>query len=98
MINPFSVPLNNEEILILGGIEYSEPKVQIYDTKTDLLSSVAITGAFEFFNDPAGANYSIAQSGHNKVVALVTRLPERKPCLIQFTKETSSITILRDEF
>ena len=69
----FSVPLNNQEILILGGYEFSERKVHVYDTRTDQCSSIAVTGAFKFYNI-GSANYSIAQYDHNKVVALVNRV------------------------
>ena len=91
----FSIPLNNDDILITGGKGQSEQRVQIYDTRTDRCQSVAVTGAFKFFNWSQG-NFSIAQSGHNKVVALVTGSSDLKPYFIKFVKETSSITILND--
>ena len=48
---PFSIGLNSEEILILGGANYEEHKVHLYDTRTDSCSSVAIKeGAFKFWN------------------------------------------------
>ena len=86
---PFSVSLNNEEIVILGGRPYSEQKVHIYDTRTDQCSSVAVTGSFFFYNF-SRSNYPIAQCGHNKVVALVTG-PLLEPYFIKFVKETRSI-------
>ena len=45
----FSIALNDNEILILGGHGYREPNVQLYDTRTDSCSSVAANGAFAFY-------------------------------------------------
>ena len=53
----FSIALNNEQILIFGGYEYSEPKVHIFDTQTDECSSHTITsGALTtFFSFSSGS-------------------------------------------
>ena len=54
-----SVPLNDSEIVILGGYGQSKGNVLLYDTITDSCSSIQVQGAFEFYNDLNG-NYPIA--------------------------------------
>ena len=67
----FSTALNNEEILIFGGRSgYSYKKVYIFNTRSEKsTSSAPVAGAFKF-NSYTNVGM-IAQSGHNKVVALV---------------------------
>ena len=103
MFMHFSIPLNANEIIILGG-HLNEKPVHLYDGRTDSCKSVNAHGAFTFINSNSG-NYPIAQCGLNKVVALVshckpstkTDLGGFRPYFIQYVKETNTITIL-DKF
>ena len=89
-----TIPLNDFNIIVLGGYRYGEGRVQLYDVRSDSCLSVKVQGAFEFYN--WAGSYPIAQCGHNKVVALVSDA-DGKPRLIQFVKLTNTITIL-DKF
>ena len=89
----FAVALNDYEILICGGKEYTQPNVQIYDTRSDSCTSVPVSGALELYNHSRDCNNSIVKIGHNKVVALV--LTGYKPTLIKYERETNSIIILK---
>ena len=84
--------LSDFEIVILGGLQYDEPNVQLFDSRTDSCSSVVVDGAFNFTNY-GGSNYPITQSDDNMVVALV-RNDSGDPCFIKYKKETDAITIL----
>lgn len=90
----FSIALNNDEILIFGGFWYREQKVQLFDTRTDSCSSVAVHGAFMFYNNKDTSNYPIAQCSHNKVVALVISQSDYKPRFIQYERQTNTISVL----
>ena len=90
-----SAALNDFEIVILGGHQYDEPNVQLYDSRTDSCSSVVVDGTFNFTNY-GGSNYPIAQCGYNTVVALV-RNDTDEPCFIKYEKETDAITVLQFE-
>lgn len=95
LVMHFTIALNNEEILIFGGLNYEENKVHIFDTKTDKCKSIAVSGKFIFYNVYRGG-LSSTQCGHNKVVALVKGYLDGcwKSCLVKYVKRTSSITIL----
>ena len=64
----------------------------LYGTKIDSCKSFRVHGAFKFRNYRSDNN-SIAQCGHDKVVALVAN-SDFKPRLIQYKKETNTIKIL----
>lgn len=85
----FSIPINDSEILILGGLEDPEPKVWLYNVGTDTVSSVDIQGAFNFPYANCSLGASVALFGHNKVVALILTCTKtdddefvRMPCLM----------------
>ena len=87
--------LNDDEILILGGHGSTKESVYIFDTRTNLATTEAVSAPFQFYNRTEG-NYSIAQYEENKIVALVVHRDSWKPYLIEYVKGASSITILTD--
>ena len=87
---PAVAPLNDTEIAILGGWNYSYrlSDVIVFNTTTKTCQKVA-AGDYKF----NAAGNQCVQAGINKVVALV-KDKDDKPAVISWTKGASAVTIL----
>ena len=94
LYSQISIALNSDEILIFGGAHYNKQKVQLFDTRSDTCTSVAVQGAFQQYVNLNPNNFPFAQSSNNKVVALVYNQTEKNKCFIQYVRETNTMTIL----